>query len=568
MTLTRALSRTLAVLFSLALIAGLAPPDAARAAGPPRVHPRLLEEAERHPDKLVRVIVTRQHNDRSADRQVASKGRRKVKDVATVGFVAEIAGRDVAELGKHPAVKYIAPDAPMRRASVDDSRLAPLAGQVAYQQAIGATSQWKAGLTGKGIGVAVVDTGINRALPDFSDGAGGSRVVATQLFSSSPTPTTVSTSPTPVSTSPTPAPTGPTPTPTGPSPAPATIAVAPTADAVGHGTHVAGIIGGNSWTQPDPALQGKYIGVAPEVNLIDLRVSDDSGQSYLSDVVNAIEWAITNRQTYNIRVLNLSLVSTVGESASTNVLAAAVERAWFSGIFVVVASGNQGPDSALYAPANDPFVLAVGAADTLGTAGEDDDGVAWWSSYGLTQDGYGRPDLVAPGRWIPSTLASASSVLATQHPDRIVDGGYIWMSGTSMAAPVVAGTAALILQAHPEYTNDVVKWLLTSTATRLPATVGSGAGEVNASAALGYTGPLGAANDGLPISLQLVTPNGATTYATTSWSSTSWSSTSWSSTSWSSTSWSTSSWSTSSWSTSSWTAGAATVAPWASVDYP
>jgi serine protease AprX len=331
---------------------------------------------------------------------------------------------------------------------------------------------------------------------------------------------------------------------------------------------VAGVIGGDSWNSPDTNVKGKYVGIAPEVNLIDLRVSDDSGQSYLSDVVDAIEWAIANRQTYNIRVLNLSLLSTVAEGASTNIVAAAVERAWFSGIFVVVAAGNQGADSALYAPANDPFVVAVGASDTLGTVDQTDDTLAWWSSYGLTQEGHGRPDLLAPGRWIPSTLASTSSVLANQHPDRVLDPEHIWMSGTSMAAPVVAGTAALIFQAHPEYSNDAAKWLLMKTATGLPGVVGSGAGEVHLGAALRYTGTVGVANGGLPISLQLVGPNGETSYTSTSWSSSSWSSTSWSSSSWSSTSWSSSSWSSSSWSSSSWTSGATTGASWAAIDHP
>jgi serine protease AprX len=548
------LRHALPILLSLALMAGVAPTDAAQAAGRPRAHPGLLDDARKQPDKVVRVIVTRHRGDRASDRIVANKARRKLKEVGRNGFVAELTGRDIDELSRHPGVEYVAPDAPMRRANLDGSQLAPLPGQAAYQQAVAAVPQWAAGLTGRGVGVAVIDTGINRHLPDFSNGAGGSRVVSTQLFSSSPVATVTLPAPTPV-------PTG---TPVAsPTPVPATTQVAATPDGVGHGTHVAGIIGGNSWHSPDPAVKGKYVGIAPEVNLIDLRVSDDGGQAYLSDVVDAIEWAIANRQTYNIRVLNLSLLSTVPEPASTNFLAAAVERAWFSGIFVVVAAGNLGANSALYAPANDPFVVAVGAAETGGTVGQADDTLAWWSSFGVTQEGYGRPDLLAPGRWIPSTLASPTSALARQFPDRVLDPAHMWLSGTSMAAPVVAGTAALIFQAHPEYTNDAVKWLLMQTATRLPGVTGSGAGEVHAGAALSHTGPLGVANSGLRISQHLIGPNGETTYSSSSWSSTSWSSTSWSSTSWSS-----SSWSSSSWSSSSWTSGQFTTASEAAVDAP
>jgi serine protease AprX len=520
----RTLRRALPLLLSLSLIGGFVPAEPVQAAGPPRAHPRLLDGARREPDRVVRVIVTRLRNDRASDRLVVSKGRRKLRDVAGNGFVAEITGRDVEELARHPGVRYVAPDAPMRRAAVDDSQLGAVPGQVAYQRAVAAAPGWTRGLTGRGVGVAVIDTGINRALPDFSDGAGGSRVVASVRFGSGP---------------------------------------AAVYDGAGHGTHVAGIIGGNSWHSPDGLVRGKYVGVAPEVNLIDLRVADDSGQSYLSDVVDAIEWAIANRQSYNIRVLNLSLLSTIPEGAATNILSAAVERAWFSGILVVVAAGNQGPDSALYAPANDPFVVAVGAADTGGTLSQGDDTLAWWSSHGTTQEGHSRPDVLAPGRWIPSTMASPTSGLATLHPERVLYPGHIWMSGTSMAAPVVAGTAALIFQAHPEYTNDAVKWLLMNTATPLSGVVGSGAGEVNAGAALAYGGTPGVANAGTPISLQLVGPDGATSYATTSWSTTSWSTTSWSTTSWSTTSWS-----TTSWSTTSWSSGATTVAPWAAVDAP
>ena len=115
-------------------------------------------------------------------------------------------------------------------------------------------------------------------------------------------------------------------------------------DGHGHGTVVAGIIAGNSWNRTESALKGKYIGIAPEANLINVKVSDDDGMSYVSDVVTAIDWVIANRTTYNIRVMNLSLLSSVAESYKTSTLDAAVERAWFNGILVVVAAGNGGPE--------------------------------------------------------------------------------------------------------------------------------------------------------------------------------------------------------------------------------
>jgi serine protease AprX len=300
-------------------------------------------------------------------------------------------------------------------------------------------------------------------------------------------------------------------------------------------------------------MQGRYVGIEPEANLIDVKVADDNGQSYVSDVVTAIDWAIANRRTYNIRVMNLSLVSSVAESYRTSTLAAAVERAWFNGILVVVAAGNAGPNSVYYPPANDPFVITVGAADPLGTADRADDGMAPWSSYGTTQDGIIKPEVVAPGRMLAAPLASNSSKLALQFPDRIVDGEYLRMSGTSMAAPVVAGIAALAFQAHPEWTNDQVKWLLMQTATRLGggSLPGQGAGEVDAAGVVRYAGAPGVANQGLVISEQLIGPNGATTYVnepSSTWSSSTWSSSTWSSSTWSSSTWSSANSSVSTWS--------------------
>ncbi|HYN88931.1 MAG TPA: S8 family peptidase, partial [Ardenticatenaceae bacterium] len=460
--------------------------------------------------------------NRAADASAAASGGRKLRDLAAAdGFVLELPGRAVMALGRNPAVKFITLDAEMRSTErVDSSRLATL-----YNQSIGATGLWSTAqssllsgllsgsqsspMTGAGIGVAVLDTGITDR-PDFRGPNGTSRVVANALFNSK---------------------------------------LLKTDDGHGHGTHVAGIVAGNSWHQADLTLKGKYIGVAPEANLINVRVSDEQGKSYVSDVVDAIDWVVANRLIYNIRVMNLSLVSSVAESHLTSVLDAAVERAWFSGIFVVVASGNKGPNTMVYPPANDPFVVSVGAADTMGTVAPGDDTIAPWSSYGTTQDGFSKPDVVAPGRQIVSPLSSATATMAKSNSSRIVDGSYIWMSGTSMAAPVVAGLAALAFQAHPEWTNDQVKWLLQQTATRLGSSlapvIGQGAGEVNAAAVVGYSGVPGFANQNLAISHWLVTSDGSTAYDSSSWSTASWSTASWSTASWSTASWSTASWSTS-----------------------
>ncbi|MBI3977089.1 MAG: S8 family peptidase [Chloroflexi bacterium] len=509
----------------LVILALLVPPPGAVVADqPPRVHSLLLDRANARPDDEQRVIVQRVAGDRAADRFVEGLGGRKVNEVKDVGFVAKVKGKHVEAIGRNRAVKWVSIDAEMRRTDVvDGSLLSALAGQVPYPGVVGAAEQWAKGVTGKGVGVAVVDSGVNVSRGNFKDSAGQTRVVASLLFNSE---------------------------------------LQNSHDGMGHGTHVAGIVAGNSWNSSRNQGRGKYIGIAPEANIINLRVSDELGMSYLSDVVNAINWAVDNRQTYTIRVMNLSLVSSVAESATTSVLDAAVERAWLSGIFVVVAAGNYGPNTLLYPPANDPFVVTVGAADTMGTLNQADDTIAWWSSYGTTQDGYTKPDVAAPGRWIIAPMASKTATLVQAAPNRVVDGSYLWASGTSMAAPVVSGIAALAYSMNQMLSNDELKWLILNTAVPLVGS-GSGAGEANATAMFSYTGPVGLANQGLPISPHLTTAGGATTYSpTSSWSTSSWSTSSWSTSSWSTSSWSTSSWSTSSWSTSSWSTSSWSTSSW------
>jgi serine protease AprX len=233
-------------------------------------------------------------------------------------------------------------------------------------------------------------------------------------------------------------------------------------DTYGHGTDVAGIIAGNgnARKRSDP-LYGQYVGVAPGANLVAIKASDDQGRATVLNVVDGIEFAIAHKRDYNIRVINLSLDAATPQSYKVDPLDAAVEAAWMHGIVVVAAAGNRGdvPGAVQFAPANDPYVITVGATDENGTANPLDDEIAGWSSRGITQDGFPKPDVYAPGAHIVSVLAP-NSYFAEQCPSCTIGGQYTRTSGTSMAAPMISGMIADLLQSRPALTPDQVKGAL------------------------------------------------------------------------------------------------------------
>src|SRR5829696_390389 len=233
-------------------------------------------------------------------------------------------------------------------------------------------------------------------------------------------------------------------------------------DEYGHGTHVGSIVAGAA------SGDSNYAGMAPGAHLISLRVLDADGSGDTSDVIAAIDLAIANRFKYNIRIINLSLGHPVFESYRLDPLCQAVERAVKAGIVVVAAAGNFGKASdgrkivgGIVSPGNSPAALTVGALNTKGTAAPFDDVMATYTSLGLTYlDGLLKPDLVAPGNRIVAA-AAVNSTLLKAHPEMVVSGqgtrAYAEMSGTSMAAAVVSGAAALLLEARPELTPSDVK---------------------------------------------------------------------------------------------------------------
>jgi len=220
----------------------------------------------------------------------------------------------------------------------------------------------------------------------------------------------------------------------------------------GHGTHCAGIVAGNGYS-----LRGRYRGLAPEARLAGVKVLDREGGGRLSTVIAGIDWCLAQRDALKIRVISLSLGSPATGSYRDDPVAAAAEAAWRGGLVVVTAAGNAGPaPRTVESPGCTPAVITVGASDDHRTIPVGDDTVASFSSRGPTADGVPKPDVVAPGVGIVS-LRSPGSALDRRSPAQRVGRHYFTLSGTSMATPMCAGLAALILQASPGLTPDQVK---------------------------------------------------------------------------------------------------------------
>ncbi|MEM7127732.1 MAG: S8 family peptidase [Chloroflexota bacterium] len=371
-----------------------------------------------------------------------------------------------------------------------------------YVEAIGATDLWNepSKIQGQDVAVAIVDSGIAEH-SDLLNPDGSSRVIARVDFVGGQK-----------------------------------IAD----DFYGHGTHVAGIVGGNG-SQSD----GAHIGVAPKVNLVDVKVTDDCGAGKTSDVIAGIQWILEHKDVYKIRVANLSLNSSLAEPYHLSPLNAALEILWFNGIVVVVSAGNNGNDGILYPPANDPFVITTGAVDTNGTTSTSDDFLAPFSASGKTQDGFTKPDLIAPGADIISTLAGDDSNLALNHPAHAVSGAYgnhyFRMSGTSMASGVAAGAVALLLQSEPSLTPDQVKFRITETANSFLDSK-----YLNIYQAV-HKSTTESANLGLRINQLLWSGSDPVTWGSVNWNSVNWNSVNWNSVNWSSVNWSSVNWSSTSW---------------------
>jgi serine protease AprX len=327
----------------------------------------------------------------------------------------------------------------------------------------GAQAYWKAGFTGKGVDVAVIDSGI-APVPGL-DGTD-------KLFH-------------------------------GPDVSfEAQVPELAHLDTYGHGTHMAGIIAGRGAGAVADRYAGdttNFLGMAPDARLVSLKAADAAGATDITQVIAAVDWVAEHKNDngLNIRVLNLSFGTDSRQLPKVDPLAHAVERAWKQGIVVVVSAGNAGFNMAnggpgLTNPARDPYVISVGASDPNGTTTVSDDRLATFSSSGVPgATGSKNPDLLAPGRSIASLRVPGSFLDETFGSTAQVGEDNFRGSGTSQAAAVISGAAALILQQRPSITPDQLKKLLTSTATALPAVKpeGQGKGVVDLAKALTTSTP-------------------------------------------------------------------------------
>jgi serine protease AprX len=519
---------------TLVLVIGLAAPVASADTGSAfkaYTTPGLLAEAQASPKATFDVVLV------GADRptgwlvkQIAgfdstkTKVRRQFTSIP--GVAARLTGSQILTLAHNGHVDSITYDAPITLAGGPSSKQR-------WPFVSGVQKFWASGAATPTI--AVVDSGIEAGRSDF-----GGRVVAQVNMTSLPNNSA--------------------------------------GDGRGHGTFVAGIAAGSG---------DGYAGAAPGSKIVSLDVMDNTGMAMTRDVIAAADWILANKDTYGIKVANFSLHSSQPNSFMYDPLDKAVERLWFSGIVVVAAAGNYGisgqPSGVPFAPGNDPFVITVGADDVDGSTSTMDDTAAPWSAYGYTLDGFAKPDVAAPGRFIVGP-APATSTLALERPESVVAPGYIQLSGTSFAAPIVAGGAAQILAAHPTWTPDQVKGALMLTAGRTPAAAplseGVGIVDIAKAASLASTpnpnlalrsfvkpDPLGGPGQAFDAASWASTARGNASWASASWASASWASASWASASWASASWASASWASASWSDASWSDASWSDASWASVSY-
>ncbi len=415
------------------------PPAAVARAAPPAAPPagRLDPALSGAGGEDVRVVVRLQPEAGTGEgvrRAVRALGGRVTRDLPVVdGFAAALPGSAVRDLAETPGVAVVSADRALQVQSgtwsSDGAQLGP--------RVLQAPAAWAGGVTGRGVTVALLDTGV----ADVPDLAG--RIVPVRDDRTGRTSSCHDLS-----------------------------GEGSCRDAFGHGTFMAGLIAGAGAGGSAPT------GAAPEASLVSVKVAGEDGAADVSTVLAGLQWVVSFADRYDIRVVNLSLGTDSQQSWQDDPLNYAVQRAWAAGIVVVVAAANTGPEPGTIAkPGDDPWVVTVGAVDSNGTPGLGDDRVPDFSSRGPTRHGIAKPDVVAPGARVVS-LRAPGSTLDRAYPPRDLTSPYRAGSGTSMATALVSGAAALALQANPGLTPDEVKHALVTAARPVasddPSVVGAG----------------------------------------------------------------------------------------------
>src|SRR5256714_3023684 len=466
----------------------------------------LLAQATANPLQMFDVVVQGDKDTASAgvaDEVRQENGNSKQAFMSIQGVQASISGKDLLKLARHPHIVAITPNVAVHTSAYQGNTMGQDSTDMSIlQNAFDPNTGEITGPAPQAPAIAIVDSGV-QARADF-----GKRLMAQVNLCSLCTDTSN--------------------------------------DAEGHGTMVAGVAAGSG---------SNYPGGAQNAPIVSIRTANAAGESRTTDVVAAADWILQHAKQYNIRVANFSLAGASDTSIRVDPLDKAVEALWLNGIVVVAAAGNHGqgaPVTMSYAPGNDPFVIAVGALDQNGTSDPSDDTVPSWSAYGTTMDGFSKPDLSAPGRYMVAP-APMDGTIAKAVPGRIMAPGYMWMSGTSFSTPVVSAAAAHILARHPGFTPDQVKGALMLAANYLPSVSGNagGVGEIDAGGAVWIDDPPNP-NVGL---YKFVTTNpvtGSRTFEAASCASYLATGASWEQASWAEASWAEASWASASWAEASW----------------
>ena len=502
------------IIISIILLVGLLAPAALPGnQAETKVHPLLVKIASDSPHQIVSVIVQKKFEHFYPEARITELNGVVTQELPIINaFAAQLPAQAALDLGNDPDIRWVSLDAPVegskRRtvSKIEEDNPTPLN---YFLDTLGVQPVWEMGLKGQGITVAVIDSGVNqekdlqvnpfKAKPD-------SRVLEQLTFNSN---------------------------------------AGHVNDATGHGTHVAGIIGGSGYRS-----DGLYAGIAPEVNFVSLKISDDTGMAYESDAIGAMQWVLDHKDNYNIRAVNMSVNSTQESSYHASPLDAAAEILWFNGIVVVASVGNKGPgggyNTANAAPANDPFIITVGASNEHGSADISNDTLSSFSAHGTTVDGINKPEIIAPGTDIVSILGPG--IWISEHPDHVVmNGEYFRLSGTSMSAPMVTGAVVLLLQDEPNLTPDQVKYRLINSGQF----IGGGEPYLDIYAAITGTSSE-SANTGLLASQLLWSGDDPVSWDSVAWNSVAWNSVAWNSVAWNSVAWNSVAWNSVAWNSVFW----------------